>query len=99
MKTLQAVDGRQAAQRIGQFDQLAVDQVPIAHGALHAAVPIHRDGETGLAGGVGQRVSGAVGEDVLLGHFQGGVADGKCMEAPDGCGGMDIERIAAKKLG
>jgi hypothetical protein len=97
MKSFQSVDGRQVAQGISQFDQFTVDLVPIACGAHHAPVPTWRDSDAGLCDGVGQGIDGAMGENVLLGNLQRGVAGGERKQPSDGHGGSDIERISTEK--
>ena len=46
-------------------------------------------GETFLCGDVGERVGGAVGEDVVLGDFEDGDAEAEPVEAPDDHGLLD----------
>ena len=79
---------------VGEGDAFAVDAVPIAEGWGVCRVLGHVGVETGLGGGVGAWVGGAVGENGCFWNFEGGIGAQVVESAPD-VGGLDGDGVAA----
>lgn len=90
-EALEAVDGREAGLGIVEGQELAVHGAPAAaRGAVLPGVGVlcgacgELRSQARLCGHVGERVGGAVGQDVRLGHLQDRDAGGQLVQAaPD----------------
>ena len=89
-EALEAVDGREAGLGIVEGQELAVHGGPAAaRGAVLPGLGVcgacgELRGQARLCGHVGERVGGAVGQDVRLGHLQDRDAGGQLVQAaPD----------------